>query len=231
MSDLRASLSWLLKGLMVVLAMYFFVSGEYLIGVFGVVALGISLIPVIVAHSLRTTLPLAADFLITLWMALSVLGESGLYASVPWWDSLLHFLGPAILAYLAFVLIYALHFAGVLRLSIPFTGFFTLMTALAVSMLWEVGEFWVWQLTGRDALGTGGDAAAGLFDTFADLQLDLIGALIVSGLSMWFFGRQRHVRLRVWLHPFVGVFNRRMVDAWTRAKDRAAKLRRARRRK
>lgn len=184
-------------------------AGDYLSASFALFALTTSLIPAALNRSFNTNLPWPLDFWLSLWLLLATLGTAGLYARISWWDSLLHFGGSAVLAYLAFVLIFALNFTGKVRLSIPLVGLFTWLTGVAFGALWEVGEFWVWQLTGTDTLTLGrvfAQPAVALFDTFKDLQLDLLGSTAVALGGMAYVGRQRQRHLRDWLAPFFKIF-------------------------
>lgn len=210
--------SWGMKLLMLTFIGYFVAEADWLGAIFAVVCLAISLIPPVVDHSYETNLPWELDFWLTLWLTLSVAGGLGLYDAISWWDSLLHLGGTAVLTYLAFVVIYALNFTGKVRLSIPLIGFFTFLTAMAFGAMWEILEFWIWHFTGADTLAMRGSVINGFWDTFADLQLDLLGALLTAGGSMWYVGRQRHLTLRRWMEPFFIVFGEQLRQVRTRAR-------------
>jgi uncharacterized membrane protein YjdF len=222
--SLNSALSWSFKILMFALTVEFFFQGEISLGLFSAAALLVSLVPALVNHSYDTNLPWSFDFWLTLWMAFSILGSAGLYQEIPWWDSLLHFAGTAIGAYLAFMVVYALNFTGKVRLSIPLIGFFTLMMALAFGALWEMSEFWTWQVTGQDVLGGRNDPAYSLLDTFYDLHLDLAGAALAALGGMIYVARQRHVYLRQRLLPLIEVFDEKLRFARRRAVARKNKL-------
>ena len=210
--SINSAISWILKILMLVVSGYFFLTGNFLFGGFSFLMLLVSLIPAIVNRSYDVNLPWSLDFFLTLWIALSVLGEIRFYEKIWWWDDFLHFGGTAVLVYLAFVLVYALNFIGKIRLSIPLIGFFTFLVGVAFGAIWEVAEFWVWRITGSDALamGTPPDFEAGLRDTFIDLQFDMVSSAIIALAGMQYVGRQRHVKLRVWMHPFSKIFGEKI---------------------
>ncbi len=219
--SLNSVVSWTLKILMIATVAYFLLEANWLLAIFAAGSLGISLIPAAINHSYNTNLPWGMDFWLTLWLALSVAGEAGFYQRYEWWDNVLHFGGTAVLVYLAFVMIFALNFTGKVRLSIPLIGFFTFLVGMAFGGIWEVLEFWIWQLTGLDTLATGGDPARGFFDTFSDLQLDLLGAVLMSFFGMAYIARQRHVYLKEWMQPFVQLFGKKVQRV--RAKARRKK--------
>ena len=191
---------------MLAATIHFLVVGNVMLGGFSFLMLLVSLIPALVNRSYNTNLPWHIDFWLTLWVALSVAGEIRFYNSLSWWDDVLHLGGTIVLGYLAFVLVYALNFTGKIKLSIPMIGFHTFLIGMAFGGMWEIAEFWVWQLTGRDALAMQGNIANGFYDTFSDLQFDLVGAALVAVVGMWYVAHQRHVKLRVWMKPFIKIF-------------------------
>lgn len=206
--SINSLVSWALKLIIAVLVIALLFQQNVLLGGFATLMLSTSLIPAIVNRSYNVNLPWAIDFFLTLIVFLAVLGELGLYQRFPWWDNFLHLSGTVMVAYLAFVLIYALNFTGKIRLSIPLIGLLTLITAMALGVLWEMAEFWTWQLVGSDTLAMGSppDFKEGLFDTFTDLHFDLAGAAIAAVGGMKYVARQRHVKLREWMRPFFGIF-------------------------
>jgi len=191
----------------------FFIRGNILMGGFQIIALSISLIPVFVNRSFNINLPWPIDFWLTMWMFLAVLGETGFYDRFSWWDNLLHFGGTAVLVYLAFVLVFALNFTDKIRLSIPLIGFATFLVGVAFGAIWEVAEFWVWRITGSDALAMHGSYKNGLLDTFTDLQLDIVASALVALVGMKYVAKQRHVLLREWMYPFAKIFSNKTYRA------------------
>lgn len=212
--------------LIAIAVIYLFLEGNYLLGGFALLMLVTSLIPAFVNKSYDVNLPWAIDFFLTIAIFLSVLGELGLYERYPWWDSFLHLGGTIIVAYLAFVLIYALNFTGKIKLSIPLIGLLTFITAMALGVLWEMAEFWVWQITGSDALAMGGPTnyKEGLFDTFWDLHFDMVGAAIAAFGGMKYVARQRHVKLREWMRPFFTIFGDKYEEAKSKARVQKDKM-------
>lgn len=210
---------------MLVVSVYFFLTGGFLSGGLVILALLISLIPAIVNRSYDTNLPWSLDFLLTLWVAFAVLGEIRFYNSIWWWDDFLHFGGTAVLVYLAFVLVYALNFTKKIRLSIPLIGFFTFLFGVAFGAIWELAEFYFWQTTGTDALGMGvpPDFQLGLFDTFSDLKLDLFGSTLVALFGMHYVATQRHLKLREWMRPFVKIFGKKIQEEGIKIREKFSK--------
>ncbi len=216
--SINSAISWVLKILMLVIAVYFLFSGSILMAGFAFLMLLISLTPASVDRSYDTNLPWSFDFLLTVWLAFAVLGEMSFYQKIWWWDDFLHFGGTAVLVYLAFVLVYALNFTKKIRLSIPMIGFFTFLVGMAFGGIWEIAEFYTWQITGKDALamGTPPDFEVGLIDTFTDLQFDAVSSLAIALAGMKYVGQQRHVKLREWMRPFIKIFGGKIKQTSTR---------------
>lgn len=210
--SINSVISWLLKIFMFVTTIYFLAEGNYLLSGFAFLMLLVSLIPAIVNRSYDVNLPWSLDFLLTIWLAFSLLGEMRFYAEIWWWDDFLHFAGTAVLVYLAFVLVFALNFTNKIRLSIPMIGFFTFLIGVAFGAIWEIAEFYAWQITGTDALamGTPPDFQLGLLDTFSDLQLDAAASIFIALVGMRYVGNRRHVKLREWMRPFIKIFGEKI---------------------
>ena len=201
-------ISWIFKFFIFAVAIYFFATGSFVFGGFAFLSLAISLIPAFVNRSYDINLPWSLDFLLTIWLAFSLLGELGLYSEIWWWDDFLHFAGTAVFVYLAFVLVFALNFTKKIRLSIPLIGFFTFLVGVAFGAIWEIAEFYTWRITGSDTLAMGipPDFEMGLRDTFSDLRFDLVASFLVALAGMKYVAARRHIKLREWMHPFVKIF-------------------------
>ncbi|MBI5642756.1 MAG: hypothetical protein HY954_04700 [Deltaproteobacteria bacterium] len=177
--SISTALSWLMKSLMVALIPYEIYKGEYLFSVAAIMAVVISLVPSIVQRNYRITLPFELDFLITLSLFLHTFMGEGMdfYQRFEIWDQLLHLYGGGVVALLGFVIVYTLHYTRKVRLSIPLIGFFTIIFAMGVGGLWEIGEYSVDVIFKKRTQD-------GLDDTMMDMIDDLIGGLVVSVLGM-----------------------------------------------
>jgi hypothetical protein len=208
--SINSTISWILKILIAFTTIYFFLNQNFLLGIFAILVLAISLIPAAVNRSYNINLPWSLDFWLTLWLALCVFGSVDFYKRFSWWDNFLHFSGTTVLVYLAFVLIYALNFTNKIRLSIPLIGFFTFLVGIAFGALWEIAEFLIWRITGHNTLTIGGNIEESFYDTFSDLQLDVLGALVAAIFGMKFVARQRHIKLHEYMQPFVKIFGEKI---------------------
>lgn len=177
--SVSSALSWLMKLLMAGLLPYEVYHGQYLFAVGVVAAAVLSLVPSIVQRNYRVTLPFELDLLITLSLFLHTFMGEGLnfYQRVWLWDKFLHVYGAAVIAMLAFLTTYTLHYTKKVRLSIPLIGFFTVTFAMAVGGLWEIGEFSLDSIFGTHAQD-------GLADTMWDMVNDLVGGFVIAVLGM-----------------------------------------------
>jgi len=175
--------------------------GELLFVAGTVAAVGISLVPSIVERNYRVTLPFELDLLITLSLFLhTFLGEGmDFYQRFAHWDKLLHLYGGSVVAVLAFVTVYTLHYTHKVRLSIPLIGFFTVIFALAVGALWEIGEFTVDNVFMRQTQDN-------LADTMWDLIDDLVGGTVAAALGMLYVRYTNHAARKRLARPLGEVF-------------------------
>lgn len=177
--SISGALSWVMKLILIGLLPYELYVGDYLFAVAALIAIIVSLIPAVVERNYRIQLPFELDFLITLAIFLHiVLGQAFMFYDRVWqWDKFLHFYTGGVIAILAFMITYSLHYAGKIRLSIPFIGFFTVVFALAMGSVWEILEFWVDFIFEKQT-------QTSLTDTMWDLMYDFTGGLIAAVIGM-----------------------------------------------
>lgn len=125
-------------------------------------------------------------------MAHMLLGEIGnFYATVPWWDSMLHTISGGIIAVLGFSFVNILNKNEKVHVELApiFVALFALGFAITLGVLWEIYEFTFDGLLGvnmqKFALedGTQLVGRAALADTMEDLIVDSIGAFAMSLLG------------------------------------------------
>ncbi len=168
-------LSWAMKLLMVGMIPYEVLRGGYLFPVLILIAVLASLVPSVVERNYNISLPFELDLLVTLSLFLHIfLGEGLEFYNRYWiWDKLLHVYGSGVIAIIAFVVVYSLHYTKKLRLTLPLIMLITFSFAMAMGAMWEIGEFLVDVTFGKHA-------QKGLTDTMVDLIDDLIGGVIVA---------------------------------------------------
>lgn len=173
--SISTALSWLMKIIMIGMLPYVVYKGSYLFAIATIVAIILSLLPSIVERNYRITLPFELDFLITLMIFLhTFFGEWLKFYDKLWiWDKIMHIYGTAVISMLAFMIVYTLHYTKKIRLTLPLVGLFTIIFAMAVGGVWEIGEFAVDNVFGKDTQN-------GLDNTMWDLINDLIGGTFIA---------------------------------------------------
>lgn len=179
-----------------------------------ILVLAVSLIPPWLERKHNVRLPAPIELLLNVWIAACAIGEAGLYFEYPWLDAVMHVIGPGILAYFLYLALSTLHVCGRISLSPGFINLFASTCAMSLSAVWEILEFYLWSLTGKDCFGTKGDHTASLFDTFEDLQLDVLGiTAVIVALHLQTRGFSEQER-RAWLYPLAKVVDARVVATW-----------------
>ncbi|WKZ32137.1 MAG: hypothetical protein QY316_09490 [Thermodesulfobacteriota bacterium] len=177
--SITAGLSWIMKLLMALLLPVAAIKGEYLFIALIFFSIAVSLIPSLLERNYKVTLPFEMDLLITVSIfANTFMGEwLDFYEKVWLYDKLLHVYSSGVVGLLAFIVVYTLNYTGKVRLSLPFIGVFTLTFAMAMGAMWEIGEFTVDSLFGKNT-------QKGLGDTMWDLISDFMGGSVVAALGM-----------------------------------------------
>ena len=177
--SISTALSWLMKFIMMGMLPYAVYKGRYLFAAATGVAIILSLLPSIVEKSYRVTLPFELDLLITMMIFLhTFFGEWLKFYDRIWlWDKILHIYGTGVIAMLAFMIVYTLHYTKKIRLTLPLVGLFTIIFAMAVGGFWEIGEFALDKLFSIDTQN-------GLDNTMWDLVNDLIGGTFIAAMGI-----------------------------------------------
>ena len=90
---------------------------------------------------------------------------------------MMHYLGTAIIAFLSYIIIYTLNLTKEVKLSPFMIGLFTIVFALALGAVWEIGEFASDTYFGTHDQGDGRDP---LIDTMYDLIWDGVAGLFIA---------------------------------------------------
>ncbi|MBI2336009.1 MAG: hypothetical protein HYU97_04530 [Deltaproteobacteria bacterium] len=152
LSKLRRMILWTFRLGLVGAIPYSLYRHDFLF-IFGVLlSLLATLLPAYWYRSLKVTLPFELDLLISLALFLHIiLGEVlRFYDNVWYFDKIMHFYGTSIIALLAFLIVFSFHYSGKVVLSLPLIAIFTIIFAMAVGSLWEIGEFTVDHLFKRN---------------------------------------------------------------------------------
>jgi uncharacterized membrane protein YjdF len=168
-------ISYILKALMVVLILIAAVRGQWALAISGTLALLLCMLPAFISRRYDVALPLALDILITLALLIHIGGEvTRAYFILPHYDTIAHFTSGALVAFMAFIVIYVLdQYWDGLTMDLYVMVFFVIITAMAMGVVWEFMEW-----TSDLYLGTW--AQRGNQDTMGDLFLDTLAAIIVA---------------------------------------------------
>jgi len=177
--------SYLLKIIMIIL-LGISIWTFHVVWIFGtLLAIFVSFIPTILKRNYQITLPLVLEILIIIALMLHVGGGLlGAY-SIPYYDSLTHFVSSFLVAFLAFVIIYILdEYWDGLMMDKYAMAFMVVVTTIAMGVIWEYNE-WITDIL----FGT--SEQWGYTDTLKDLFIDTIAGIIMAiiGVSLIKKGR------------------------------------------
>jgi hypothetical protein len=171
---------WILRSVVIATAFALFTIGDIPYAVFGVTAAALAFVPAMLARSGRARIPAELE-LPLLWLIVAdlTIGRlGGLYELLPWYDKALHFSDAFLIAMMAFVMVYLLHFIGHSHQHPWIDAIIILLITLGLGAVWEIGEYIVDGLLGRATQGS--PQMAPLDDTMFDLLLDGIGGLLAA---------------------------------------------------
>lgn len=201
-------LSYFMKAVLFFSLFYFFVHGDFLFVCATIIAILISLLPNIFERSLKITLPFEIDFIITLSILLHLFfGDvMNFYERIPGYDKFLHFFITFFISLTSFIIVFALHYSGKLRLTPGFVGFFTVVFSMAMGVVWEIGEFIADKFFQVGAQG-------GLDDTMFDLILDTCGGSMAALLGTIYVKNLKPAEKRIMSLPFAIAWEKLMEKA------------------
>ncbi|MCK6256132.1 hypothetical protein LCY76_05885 [Fictibacillus sp. KIGAM418] len=165
---------------MAVLFFYYFPKGEvhsYQVALGGVLC---GAIPLILARftKLKFNLPILLSYLAFLF-ASQYLGSILHFYGLGWWDTFLHLLSGALLAFVAVALYERLvHREGGTHISAWLVFWFVLSFAVLGGVIWEMYEFSMDQIFAMTLQGGGNS------DTMVDLIADTSGGFIIAVISL-----------------------------------------------
>jgi uncharacterized membrane protein YjdF len=135
------------------------------------------------------------------------LGEvRGYYLSYWWWSTLLHLFSGFLLGITGFLLVHVLNQIKRIDLHLKpgFVAFFAFLFAVGTGALWEIFEFAMDQLFGRNMQKPMLGDDSGLTDTMWDLIADTTGALVISLLGYAALKNdEKQGFLEQWIQAFV----------------------------
>ncbi len=188
----------ILKLLLTSIFPYLIYIKDYTMALATLIAIFITLLPFFLKRTYKINVPWLFDFLIVLALYMHTGGVVfRWYETYPFWDIILHLLGPAIIALLGFSIVYILYFIKKINLSIPMIALFAFMFSLGISTLWEIGEF-----TTDSLIGT--NSQPSLEDTNWDLIFNTLSAFIVSLLGMIYVRFTPEKKVQHYIYDILG---------------------------
>ena len=172
-----------LRAMILLTAVGVMVRGDVLYGVFCLFALGLTLVPAILARSTRARAPFELELVLLLLMVSDMtLGNLlGLYVRLPWYDKALHLGSSTLIGLIGFLVVYVLHATGPTRFQPWLDGVAILLVTLGIGVLWEIAEYAVDRVLGRATQSAPGMAP--LDDTMIDLVMDGLGGVVAAVLG------------------------------------------------
>lgn len=190
-------IAWILRAAILATTALHMASGDVLYALFSLAAVGLAVVPALVARTSLGNLPVGFEVAVLgILVADMTLGQlAGLYRVIPWYDKALHLGSSAMLGMVAFLAVYMLHFIGRSRMHLWIDAAAILLLTLGLGALWEIGEYAIDHLFDRASQSAPGMAA--LDDTIWDLVLDGAGGLLGAALGPLYMRTSRHSRRRV----------------------------------
>lgn len=183
--------------MVVATAIALFTTGDVSYALFGVAAGIMTFVPAMVARSLQARISGALE-LPLLWVIftdLTVGRLCGVYELLPWYDKALHCSDTFLIAAMAFVVVYLLHFVGHTHKHPWIDGVVIFLFTLGLGALWEIGEYLVDRWLGRATQGS--PQLPPFDDTMVDLMLDGAGGLLAAIVGPIYMRHSKRSRLRV----------------------------------
>jgi hypothetical protein len=189
------------RALLIAISLYLIYQHDFVFASAAIIATAVSFLPVLIEKNYKLTLPWIIQFLIVLALLLHIFGTIlNWYSSFFFFSPLMHFIGTAVIALLAFIIIYSLNLTKYVKLSSFMIGFFTFMFAMGIGAMWEIGEFSLDKTIGTHNQG---DGINPLDDTMYDLMWDGVAGLIIA-----LFGSALVKSHHELIHPFEQYFRK-----------------------
>jgi hypothetical protein len=179
-----------MQALILLTSVYSFHIGYYAGTFFGLVALGLSLIPTLVRRKVHIVVPWEITFLIALALFLHIGGYSyhwylDLY---PWYDKVAHLISSITIALLGFLgVLIIMRVSNGLEFERWHIFFFIVIFTLAFGAIWEIWEFTLDTLASSYLTKPLQHSNT---DTMIDLMTDLCGGMIIAILGTFYLKKK-----------------------------------------
>ena len=174
----EVNLAWLLKLMILVTIFVEFVYGDFLYGLWGLVAFGIIFLPVRFARSSKTVLPIEFEIILLVILSLDVVFGRflNLYDTLIYYDKIIHYHDSILIAFSGFLLIYSLYFTGRIKASPLLAGLVIVLVTVGFGGIWEIAEYASDNIFHEGAQGS--PTMSAIDDTMWDLICDFLGGIV-----------------------------------------------------
>lgn len=167
----KRSLAAIMQLLLAGLVIFGVVTGRFGIAVTGAIALGVTLLPVLLEREFGYSLNPGLVLLLTLSVTIHTAGSLGLYEQFGWYDNIAHAVSAMVIAGIGYASFRALELHSA-DIDVPseFRVVFILVFVLAAGVFWEVLEFALGDLV----------TVYGIDDIVTDMIFNTVGAIIFT---------------------------------------------------
>jgi len=183
-------LTYIMQALIILTAVYSFHIGYYAGTFFGLVAVGLSLIPTLVHRKVHIVVPWEVTFLIALTLFLHIAGYSYYWYVdfYPYYDKFVRMIASMTVALLGFLaVLIIMRISNGLQFKPWHIFFFIIIFTLAFGALWEIWEFTLNSLAGAYMTEP---LQQNNTDTMLDLIADLGGGILIAVLGTLYLKRK-----------------------------------------
>jgi len=201
------SLTWLFRLFLLITGIAYLISGDAIGFIIYIFIFILSLLFIMLGQLYKVKFHWLANLVWTFMLSVHMFGFLGAYIWIPFYDDIAHVLGSAILAFMGFVMIYAMNYAGKIRVNLPIMGMFTFIWTLAIGAVWEILEF-IWDnivVLSYDY----GFAQNSLFDTMSDISLDATAGVCVALFCVFFIKQIEKKQIKGFFEPFAKIVQRK----------------------
>lgn len=177
-------LAWAMRLAILAMATFHAISGEFLLVGYCLLALGVLLVPPVLARTSGANVPVELEIvLVVLLLTDMILGKGfAFYERIVYWDKVIHLGNSALLGFIGFLLLFVLRSTGRLRITAPIAIGFVAWLTLGLGAAWELGEYGIDRMFGTATQGS--PTMPPLDDTMWDLILDAIGGLVGGAVGV-----------------------------------------------
>lgn len=197
-------LSLVLKILILVSGIFQVFFGEFGIGLLILASFVLIVAPYLITFGKVKKLPIEIELILFIMVVFQfVIGEArDYYSEVPYYDKLVHYMFPAFIAFISFIVVYIIQGLGYLKANLVVTMLLIVMFALGIGAFWEILEY------GSDEILAprienwhhfqGSLVEDAHHDTMNDLIADFIGGLTGAFVGAWYISyKQKTAKKRL----------------------------------